>query len=712
MSWSGWVAGWLVGVSFGQSPTTLEAVRLHKPEATQLARQELEACAARKCPEAGRLALLAGTLALSDGQASEARDLLAATPAPALLEPYRAFYLGQARFYSGDAEGAAREFARVVEGGAAPADLTARARARLGESLLKAGKAKQALVVLDSAMKATPSPELLFQRAQARGATGNVAGQQADLLALALRSPLHPYADDAVKWLTEERRPAVKLGFAERTRRAEGFVDGGAPQRALAELDALGDEKLAKDAAAKVALLRARALFALGREPDALKVLEVAQKGPPGVAADAALLLARRALRSDDNAKARALMAALDQKYASQSAGEEGAFFSGWLDLQAGRFADAVKAFTAHGERYAHSRRRDEGLWFRALAQLRQGEYAQARASLESLVATFPKSSLAPQARYWTVRSRELGGAGATEVGPEYERLIGVAPASFYALLASERLKELGRAAPATFPNPPLALDLPRPPELELAVELTRAGLFRDAADEVEAHARRLRSADQALPFAHALLRLGEFGHAHAVAARYLWGRAFGAREPDALAAFYPRAFSNAVEEAAAAHKVDPFLVWAIMRRESAFKPEVMSLADARGLMQIIPKTATAIAEKLAEPAPAPADLFSPERNIRYGAWYLARLMDRFAHPVLAAAAYNAGPGAAAKWARERGDLPLDLFVESIPFRETRGYVKQVVADLYLYHAFYDAKGAQPRLSLVVPPPAADGVSF
>ncbi|MFP2929036.1 lytic transglycosylase domain-containing protein, partial [Pyxidicoccus sp. 3LG] len=249
-------------------------------------------------------------------------------------------------------------------------------------------------------------------------------------------------------------------------------------------------------------------------------------------------------------------------------------------------------------------------------------------------------------------------------------------------------------------------------PAVELAVELTRAGLFRDAADEVEAHAARLRSADQALPFAHALLKLGEYGHAHAVAARHLWGRAFGSREPDALAAFYPQAFANAVEQAASLHQVDPFLVWAIMRRESAFKPEVMSAADARGLMQIIPPTATAIAERLEEPAPAPADLFSPERNIRYGAWYLSRLMQRFSHPVLAAAAYNAGPGPTVKWARERGSLPLDLFVETIPFKETRGYVKQVVADLFLYHSFYGKAGEPLRLSLKVPEPSVEGVSF
>ncbi|NVJ03244.1 transglycosylase SLT domain-containing protein, partial [Myxococcus sp. AM009] len=524
--------------------------------------------------------------------------------------------------------------------------------------------------------------------------------------------PTHPYGDEAMAWLTEGSTPPVKLGYTERTTRADRFLGAGAARRGLDELATLDKVKLDKAQAARVALLRAKAWFALGRMEDAEKALALARKGPAAVAAEADLLVARRALRSDDNDRARTLMAALDKKYPSQPAGDEGAFFAGWLDLQAGRFADAVRSFTAFEARYPRSRRRDEGMWFRALAHLRQEEYAKARAALEALLATYPRSNMGPQARYWMARSRELEGAKADTLGPAYTAVITSAPASFYALMANERLKALSLKAPAHFPQPPQVLKLPRPPELELAVELTRAGLFRDAADEVEAHAARLRSADQALPFAHALLGLGEYGHAYTVAARHLWGRAFGARAPEALAPFYPRAFATAVEGAATRHQVDPYLVWAIMRRESAFRPEVMSMADARGLMQIIPKTANAIAEKLTEPAPAPADLFSPERNIRYGAWYLSRLMERFAHPVLAAAAYNAGPGSAAKWIQERGSLPLDLFVETIPFKETRGYVKQVVADLFLYHAFYgDGTGAL-KLPLQVPAPTKEGVTF
>ncbi|WP_043711419.1 transglycosylase SLT domain-containing protein [Corallococcus macrosporus] len=711
MSWSGWVAGVVAGMSLGQSPTTLEAVRLHKPDAAALARAELTACAAKKCEDAGRLALLAGTLALSDGQAAEARELLSAWPPPKRLAPYHAFYLGQARFYAGDAAGAAEDFERVLEA-KAPAELAARARARLGESLLKAGKAKDAARVLEAAARASPTVELLYQRALARGASGNRAGQRADMLAVALRFPAHPYGDEALAWLTEGSKPAAKLGFTERTTRADRFLDAGASKRGLDELATLDTVKLDKAQAARVALLRARAFFALGRTEDAQKALALARKGPAAIAAQADLLVARRALRSDDNDKARALMAALDQKYPSQPAGDEGAFFAGWLDLQEGRFSEAVKAFTSFEKRYPRSRRRDEGMWFRALAHLRQEEYPKARAALDAFLAAYPRSNMGPQARYWLARSRELEGAKAEALRPAYEAVITSAPASFYALMANERLKALGLKAPAHFPEPPRMLTLPRPPELELAVELTRAGLFRDAADEVEAHGARLRSADQALPFAHALLGLGEYGHAYAVAARHLWGRAFGARAPEALAAFYPRAYATAVEGAATQHRVDPHLVWAIMRRESAFRPEVMSIADARGLMQIIPKTANAIAEKLAEPVPAPADLFSPERNIRYGAWYLSRLMERFAHPALAAAAYNAGPGSAAKWVKERGSLPLDLFVETIPFRETRGYVKQVVADLFLYHAFYGDGAGALKLPLEVPAPTKEGVSF
>ncbi|MDY7227924.1 transglycosylase SLT domain-containing protein [Hyalangium rubrum] len=711
MKWSGLVVGLISGVALAQAPTSLEAVRLHRPDAVGLVQQDLKACHERKCPESGRIALLAATLALSEGEARQAVELLEAHPSPPLLEAFHAYYLGQALFYSGDADGASEAFSRALE--KAPPSLAPRARARLGEALLKAGKPAKAAPLLELAATQTPSAELLYQRAQARAATGNAEGARADLRAVALRYATHPYADEALAKL-EASKPPARLTLAEHVRRARALQGDGQPERALAELELAEARKLVKTPAAKaeVALVRAQALFSSKRLEEAEKSLAEARKGPPSVASDAALVMARRALRANDNTRARELFAALDKTWPKESAGDEGAFFAGWLDLQGGNFEEAVKSFALYEQRYPRSRRRDEGMWFRSLALLRLEKYAEAREELGRLVDSFPRSSLVPQARYWMARSQELGGTAADVTAQAYETVISTAPASFYALLANERLRALGRAPPTAFPEPPRQMTVTRPPELELAVALSQAGLFPDAAEEVESRASRIRSAEQALPFVHALLQLGEYGYAHAVAARHLWGRAFGARAPDALAAFYPKAFASAVEAAATRHEVEKHLVWAIMRRESAFRPEVASSADARGLMQIIPPTGTAIAERLAEPKPNPAELFAPDLNIRYGAWYLSQLMKRFSHPVLAAAAYNAGPKAVTKWAKEKGSLPLDLFVEEIPFKETRGYVKQVVADLYLYRSFYGGGAERPPLALTVPTPAVEGVNF
>ncbi|QRK05840.1 transglycosylase SLT domain-containing protein [Archangium violaceum] len=700
------------GGAWAQSPETLEAVRLHRAEARALARKDLEACTASKCADAGRIALLTGTLALAEGDVAEARTLLTGARVSAPLQPYLAYYQGQAHFYSGDAAAAAEAFGQAVEKG--PPALVTRARARLGEALLAAGKAKEAAPALEKAAKEEPSAELLYQRAQARKAAGNATGAREDLKTVALRYPAHPYADEALAAL-EATKPPLRLTLAEHLQRARGLLDAGAPKRVLEELEKAEARKLArtKQDKAQVALVRAQALYVTGKKEEAEQALAVARQGPPAVAAEAAYVTARRALKADDNAKARELMAALEKSYPKESVADEAGFYVGWLDLQGGRFEDAVKSFKAFDQRHARSRRRDEAMWYRALAHLRLEQYGAAREVLDTLTSTFPRSSLVPQARYWSARSHELEGAKVDVTGPGYAAVITTAPNSYYALLASERLRELGKEPPAAFPESPKQLETGEvPPELKLAVALTEAGLFSDAAEEVRSRTARIRNQEQALTFAHALLRLGEYGHAHAVAARHLWGRAFGARVPEALAAFYPRAFASAVESEASRYKVSPFFVWAIMRRESAFRPEVASAADARGLMQVIPPTARAIAKKLAEPEPAPAELFSPSLSIRYGAWYLSQLMKRFSHPALAAAAYNAGPDAAVKWVRQKGSLPLDLFVEEIPFRETRGYVKQVLADLYLYQSFYGKDATPQRLSLTVPKPAVEGVSF
>ena len=309
------------------------------------------------------------------------------------------------------------------------------------------------------------------------------------------------------------------------------------------------------------------------------------------------------------------------------------------------------------------------------------------------------------------VRASTDGGVPINVV-QEYRELSRAYAGTLYGVLASERLRELDQPAPRVFTEAPRGLTVTPPPSLSLAIELSRCGLLKDAADEVNRVVGAVGTPEDALVMGHALHTVSEFGAAHGLAARWLWGQVYTAKKPEALALMYPRAYRQTVEASAAQVGLDPFLAWAIMRRESGFRPEVVSSADARGLMQIIPPTAKAIALELKTTTPAPDDLYAPEINVRFGTWYLSALLDRMGHPALCAASYNAGPSAVSRWVAQRGLLPLDEWIEEIPFKETRGYVKQVLADYVVYQQLYGDAEAAPGVALSLPSPKASGVAF
>jgi soluble lytic murein transglycosylase len=339
-----------------------------------------------------------------------------------------------------------------------------------------------------------------------------------------------------------------------------------------------------------------------------------------------------------------------------------------------------------------------------------QGKYSNAGTLLQDLLRRFPQSALIPQARYWLSRSFQLGGGNPNVA--EYEQLIRLFPGSFYALLASERLREAGKHPPTAFPERPRSMNGPLPDLLQLASSLAQAGLARDAGEELQHRLVSVRSPAQAVEIGHALQRMGEFGLAYALAARLLWASAYGAKDAEAIALLYPRAHQLAVEREARLRELDPFFIWAIMRRESSFRVDAISTANARGLMQVFPATAVGISKELNLAAPEPDQLHSAEVNVRFASWYLAQLFNRFPHPALVAAAYNAGPGPVSKWLKERSSLPLDLFVERIPYRETRAYVKQVLADYFTYHSLYGDPAQLPSIPLTLPSTSDQGISF
>lgn len=148
----------------------------------------------------------------------------------------------------------------------------------------------------------------------------------------------------------------------------------------------------------------------------------------------------------------------------------------------------------------------------------------------------------------------------------------------------------------------------------------------------------------------------------------------------------FPLAFEEVVAGAAAATDIDPQLLFAIARQESAFSPDAKSPAGALGLMQLMPATARYTANKSGMRYRY-HDLLKPAANITLGSRYLNTLLTQFeGNRILAAAAYNAGPTRVKQWlSASEGKIPFDIWIETIPYRETRGYVQNVLAFSVIY---------------------------
>lgn len=154
----------------------------------------------------------------------------------------------------------------------------------------------------------------------------------------------------------------------------------------------------------------------------------------------------------------------------------------------------------------------------------------------------------------------------------------------------------------------------------------------------------------------------------------------------DDVALRFPLDYVDDVRKQSRQQALDPAVVLGLIRRESVFDPHARSPAGARGLMQIMPQTGRQIARNLNEKWQSEQSLFNPNVNVRYGAHYYKQMLDRFGgHFALAAAAYNAGPGRVERWLPKDKPMSADIWMETIPYKETREYVAAVLGYAMIY---------------------------
>jgi len=315
----------------------------------------------------------------------------------------------------------------------------------------------------------------------------------------------------------------------------------------------------------------------------------------------------------------------------------------------------------------------DEVMRWRARSSLRKHDWSNLLADIDAMSNTELNTE---EWRYWRgialQRNNRIPEGEAVLAELANER-------SYYGFLAADELAlPYALGGSAFVADEQRLAELGDRPDLTRARELFQVGLDGRGRSEWDATVSYFDKADkmQAAILAH---RWG--WHSRAIAAAASVG------DYDDLSLRYPMPYDETFQEYAADASISPTWAYGVARSESLFMRDVRSSAGAIGLMQLMPATGKKVAREIKLPYSGLDTLTDPQSNIRLGTTYLGQMAARYGgNQVLATAAYNAGPHRVDAWLPQVGDLDARVWIESIPFDETRGYVRRVLAAEIIFH--------------------------
>jgi soluble lytic murein transglycosylase len=481
-----------------------------------------------------------------------------------------------------------------------------------------------------------------------------------DALALARRLAAQDHYDEALDLLRrmEQRDPKAVTSREYQTFRLRALFNSRHYDDILKETN---PRKL-KDPA--LMLLRARAAWRAD-EPKAfltgLKRIERLYPKSPQ-AAEAKLLRAK--YYSVDELKPDAAIANLERGIKTTGSGPEGEnlWALGWTYVLAKRYDDALRIFDRYAREFPDGDYLSNSLFWSGKIHEWRGEIDQRNAAFNTLLNSYPYS-------YYSVRAREILGHPV------------VAPLE----IANGNL----------FPNVDAEIANANEPRLGSVQELTWLGLNREASAEMKAIAvAHPENAGIAFKLADLYASSGEPFKAITMLQRSFrpFIRHGGSGVPHRFwEILFPLKYWESIRTEAERRQIDPYLIASIIRQESGFEPTVVSNAGAVGIMQIMPREAERIATAAGIQTPSRQELFDPPTNIAIGvAEYAQKLAVMRGTEVLAIAAYNAGEDVVGKWIALAPLDDIDFFIESIPYSETRLYVKSVTRNRFEYRRIYE----------------------
>ena len=658
---------------------------------------------ARQTSTTGPAPLTRGVTLVRDGNFAAGLPLvtdasLAATP----LASYGRYYAGVALLGLGRADEAAAMLAALdgrVEG-----YLKEALPLRRAEMALARNDPTRAVDLLDAARSsAVFAPEEVLVRL---GAALEAVGDQDWALRTYRRVyyefPLSTQASVAQSAITRLRTPAntppdrlpLELARAERLFAARRWAEARAGFQALARL-ATGDDR------DRVTLRLAECDYYLGRRRAARDALQpTVRQTPSNAEARFFHLTATRALdRAGYVTLARGFVADHPESgWAEETLNDLASHYISRDDE-----AEADRLFREMARRFPRGRYGDRAAWKIGWRAYKNDQFSDAAATFETAAIAFPRADYRPSWLYWAARSRDqLGDRSAAA------RLYRVAAAdylnSYYGRLASDVLAERREAPvqPIVVTNRVDVVPAAIVPNGGVIRALAAAELYDDALQEIE-YAQRVWGDSPVLQATVAWVRhhralrdpaadrFADLRGAITIMRRaYPQFLSAGGEQlpPDVLRVIFPLDYWPLIKQYSETHRLDPYLMTALIAQESTFTADIRSSANAVGLMQLIPPTARRYAARVGIRYSSRI-LTQPETNIRLGMRYFKDLMDRFGGAHFALASYNAGEGRIARWIVERPGFDQDEFIDDIPFPETQNYVKRILGTAADYRRLY-----------------------
>jgi soluble lytic murein transglycosylase len=356
----------------------------------------------------------------------------------------------------------------------------------------------------------------------------------------------------------------------------------------------------------------------------------------------------------------------------------------------------AAEVFREQYAKFPDGQHSERAAWKYGWWSYKTGNHAEAIRVFESAASAFPRSNYRPSYIYWAGRAH--GKAGAPGERTARMRLVYADYGnSYYGRLAETHLRRAGalpaRDAIRHATNAQPAEPPPTLPTNQTIRQLLAAGLYDAAIDELR-YAQRAWGNSPAIEatMAWAYHQKGELRRAITLMRRAYPQHmtANGQELPDEiLKVIFPLEYWSSIRRESAARGLDPYVIAALIAQESTFDPEIRSVANAWGLMQIVPTTGRRLARNLGVRGFSTARLKDPQLNIRLGTYYFSKLVEQFGGTFYALASYNAGESRVVRWKAERPRLDEDEFIDDIPFPETQNYVKRILGTAEDYRTLY-----------------------